>query len=85
MGGWLEEVPCKGLHRIMAIVEQARRSKPKHPAFAIVLFDQHFLHGDYNSALATCRDVEKTFKLPPFPPNAFKMLHSQDLFGETAH
>lgn len=63
----------------MAIVEQARRLKPKQPAFAIVLFDQHFLLGDYNSALATYRDVEKSFKFPRFPPNAFKILYSQDL------
>jgi hypothetical protein len=65
---------------MLAIVEQARQLKPKQPTFAVLLFDhQHFLLGDYNSALATYRDVEKSFKLPPFSPNASKILHSQDL------
>jgi hypothetical protein len=45
------------LYKTMAIIERARRLKPKQPAFAIELADQYFLLGDYKSALATYRHV----------------------------
>ena len=56
------------LHKTMAIIERARRLKPKQAAFAIELADQYFLLGDYKSALATYRHVGRTFSCLHPPP-----------------